>query len=74
MRGEGIFKLRVMRPLPSFPPPPFGAALPCQTPERKVGPTKRCVSPIADGWGSVVAAVLRGHLPFLGDQESGTAD
>lgn len=57
--------MRVRRPVPPFPPPPSGAALPGQTPERRRGctPTKRCVSRIADGWGSVVAAVLRGCCP-----------
>lgn len=75
--GEGGRYLQVEgeEAFPSFPPPPIGAALPGQPPERRgaVGPLS-VVSPIADGWGSVVAAQLRGRCPSLGAQEFGRAD
>lgn len=74
-RGEGISKVEGEEAFPSFPPPPIGASLPGQTLERKgaAGPLS-VVSPIADGWGSVVAAVLRGRCPSLGAQEFGRVD
>lgn len=68
VEGEQAFAL--------LPPSPIRRSF-ARSNTRKEGgvrrPTKRCVSPIADGWGSVVAAVLRGRCLSLGAQEFGRA-
>ncbi len=56
-----------------LPPSPIQRCFAWSNPKKECGTAGplSVVNPFADGWGSVVAAVLRGRCPSLGSQEFG---